>query len=42
MKKIIAIVTVLTLLLAGCSDKKGQAEAAYGVGRKLDSTQNSW
>lgn len=42
MKKIIAVVMVLVLLLSGCTGKIGEEEASVGVGRKMDSTQNSW
>jgi hypothetical protein len=42
MKKVIAVLTVLAILLTGCTDKSGTEAAAYGVGRKLDSTEKSW
>ena len=42
MKKIIAVIAVLAMLLTGCVNKTGTESAAYGVGRKLDSTENSW
>ena len=41
-KKVLAALMALTLLLTGCSGKSGMAQASVGVGRKLVSENNSW
>ena len=41
-KKVLAALMALTLLLTACSGKTGMAQASVGVGRKLTSENNSW
>ena len=41
MKKVIALIIALTLLLTGCK-RSGTYEASYGAGRRLSTPWNSW
>lgn len=42
MKKVLSILVIMALLLAGCSPNKDVAQASYGVSRKGFTTHTSW
>ena len=42
MKKVLALLVVMSILLAGCTAPKNVSEAAYGVGRNGFTSQTSW
>ena len=42
MKRIIAALTIISLLVTACSAKSGVQQGAFGVGRKLINDSESW